>query len=57
MSAVLRYPNDTMLHCSSLVESNKQLHSNQTDYAKILADQIIALDAKQNVCVDEDHTD
>ena len=54
LSAVLRYPNETMLHKSILVESNNQLFSNQKDYAKIFTDQIVSL-IQSKAVVDEEH--
>lgn len=54
VTAVLRYSNATMLSCSVLIEGNSQLHSNQTDYASQLAQQVEALLAA-DFCVDQYH--
>ena len=44
VSAVLSYPDHTMLHCSVLVEGKNSLNSKKKDFARVLADQIIELD-------------
>ena len=57
VSAVLTYPNHTLLHCSALVESNKELYHPQKDYAEELAMNIVALAQQNEVVVDEHFTD
>ena len=57
VSAILKYKNDTLLHCAGLVEGTKELYSNQKDYAGELAREIIVLSQQDDVVVDEHFTD
>ena len=57
ISCVLRYANDTMLHTSILVEVGGKSLNPKTDFARQLADQVIALDSLSEVCVDENFCD
>ena len=57
ISVILKYKNDTLLHCAGLVEGTKELYSNQKDYAGELAREIIVLSQQDDVVVDEHFTD
>ena len=57
VSAVLEYPNTTMLHASVMVEGNKDTHDNQQDYAADLFKDIQELLSSPSVVVDEHHCD
>lgn len=56
MSAVLKFPNDTLLHKSILIVGNTNLTSDQKDFSKIFAADIKNL-INSSAVVDEEHQD
>ena len=56
VSAILKFPNETMLHKSILIEGNNQMYSNSKNYAQIFATEIQELIISSAV-IDEEHQD